>query len=310
MGRFTYGPVPSRRLGRSLGIDLVASKSCTVNCIYCQIGSREPSPPVRVSFFPPEDIEADIRSAVESADEIDWLTFSGSGEPTLSSDLGRIVRFSKSLDAAPVCVLTNGTLLWMPEVRQEISDADLVVPNLDAATPELFEKVVRPHSSITFEKYYDGLKTFSTEFEGDLHLEIVVLKGINDSEEHFRQLAELVEDIAPSGVWIGTVKRPPAESYVQAVSDETLELASEIIGGKAEIIHDYHGKKGETFSAWGLADKIIDLLRRRPETAEAIAEGLSANYHEALKAISRLEEAGKIHRREIENRIYYDITRT
>jgi len=281
-----------------------------VNCIYCQIGSREPSPPIRVSFFPPEDIETDIRSAVESADGIDWLTFSGSGEPTLSADLGRIIRFAKSLDTAPVCVLTNGTLLWMPEVRRELASADLVVPNLDAATPELFEKVVRPHSSISFEKYLDGLKTFAGEFSGDLHLEIVIIKGINDSEEHFHQLAELVEEIAPSGVWIGTVKRPPAESYVQAVSDEVLESASKIIGGKAEIIHDYHGKKGENFSAWGLADKIIELLQRRPETAEGIAEGLSANYHEALKAISRLEEAGKIYRREIDNRIFYDITRS
>ena len=136
MGRFTYGPVPSRRLGRSLGIDVVLAKSCTANCIYCQIGSREPLLPIRKRFYPPDDIEADIDNAVAEAEDIDWLTFSGSGEPTLSSDLGRFIAFCKSLEVAPVCVLTNGLMLWMSEVRADLAGADLVVPNLDAATPE------------------------------------------------------------------------------------------------------------------------------------------------------------------------------
>ncbi len=309
MGRFTYGPVPSRRLGRSLGIDIVAAKSCSANCVYCQIGSCEPLPPVRRSFFAPEEIEADIRSAVESANAIDWLTFSGSGEPTLSSDLGRLIRYVKSFERAPVCVLTNGTLLWMPDVREELMSADLVVPNLDAATPELFEKVVRPHSSIAFEDYLDGLKAFAKKFDGDLHLEIVLLRGINDSEEHLRQLAGLVGEIKPSGVWIGTVKRPPAESYIEAVSDDVLEEASQLIGERAQIIRDYVGKRDVSFASWDLTDKIIELLERRPETAEGIAEGLSANYNEVLKAISRMEESKKIIRKIVCDKIFFDLIR-
>lgn len=310
MGKFTYGPVPSRRLGRSLGIDIVAAKSCTANCVYCQIGSCEPLPPVRKRFFAPDEIEADIRTAVESADAIDWLTFSGSGEPTLSSDLGRFIRFAKSLETAPVCVLTNGTLLSDPNVREELALADLVVPNLDAATPELFKKVVRPHSSISFDGYIDGMKAFSRGFAGDLHLEIVLLKGINDSEEHLRQLADLVGEIAPCGVWIGTVKRPPAESYIEAVSVDVLERASQLIGEKAQIIRDYVGKRGENFVSWDLVEKITNLLERRPETAEGIADGLSANYHEVLKAITRLEESKKIVSSKIGDKIFYYVTKS
>ncbi len=310
MGKYTYGPVPSRRLGRSLGIDIVSSKSCTANCIYCQIGSREPLPPIRKRFFPPGDIEADIDTAVAVTEDIDWLTFSGSGEPTLSNDLGQLVDHCKSIGTAPVCVLTNGTLLWMPSVRDGLSNADLVVPNLDAAAPELFKRIVRPHESITFDKYLDGMLDFSSEFEGSLHLEIVLVAGINDSDEHLHKLAEIVEKISPDGVWIGTIKRPPAETYVKPVSEETLLKAAGIIGKSSEIIHDYKSRGNEVFPSWDIAEKIIELLKRRPETAKNIAEGLSANYHETLKAISRLEESGEIIRKEKDNDIFFGLIRS
>ena len=309
MGKYIYGPVPSRRLGRSLGLDIVKAKSCTANCVYCQIGPREPLPPIRKRFFPPEEIENDLRTAIDSAGEIDWITFSGSGEPTLSIDLGRLVEQAKLLEVAPVCVLTNGTLLSFPNVRAELAQADLVVPNLDAATSELFAKVVRPHPEITFDTYISGLKIFAREFSGDLHLEIVLLKGLNDSEEHLHKLAELVGEISPNGVWVGTVKRPPAESFARPVDANVLEKAIRIIGKKAEVIAEFRKSSAVGKSFIDLQNRVFELLRRRPETAENIAMSLSANPHEVLKALTELIEAGKIIRQISNETVFYDLDR-
>jgi len=310
MGAFVYGPVPSRRLGRSLGLDIVSPKSCTANCVYCQIGSREPLPPIRKRFFPPEKIETDLESAIKSDGEVDWITFSGSGEPTLSLDLERLIVSAKSHGVAPVCVLTNGTLLSMPDVRKELMAADLVVPNLDAATPELFQKVVRPHAEIDFYAYISGLKLFAGEFDGDLHLEIVLIKDINDSEEHFHQLAELVGEISPGGVWIGTVKRPPAEVYVHPVDDSVLAKASEIIGQNTEIITEFKLSSGDFIVFQDLRERVFSILKRRPETAEGIANSLSANPHVVLKILTELETDKTIIRKSSRDSVYYDLTRS
>ncbi len=309
MARYVYGPVPSRRLGRSLGLDIVTPKSCTVNCVYCQIGSREPLPPVRKRFIDPEIIETELEKALHPAPELDWITFSGSGEPTLSSDLGRFIRFAKGFDAAPICVLTNGTLLWQERVREELAAADLVVPNLDAADNETFQRIVRPHRDIDFDSYYKGLKAFSREFDGDLHLEIVLVRGINDSEKHLKMLARRVEDIDPDGIWIGTVTRPPAENFASPVSEKVLTMARKIIGHKATIIDKFRAKGPGASVFSELTDTVVELLKRRPETIEDMSASLSANPHEITKVIGELLNNGKIVRKDVGGKIYFDAIR-
>ncbi len=304
MGEFIYGPVPSRRLGRSLGVDLLVPKSCTIDCVYCQLGSHAPLKPERKRFVDPARVEAELAERAAAGVEAEYITFSGSGEPTLSVDLGRVLNFAKGLKIAPVCVLTNGTLLWMPEVREELSRADVVIPNLDAADEETFQLVNRPHSGLDFDRIVEGLIAFSRVFAGKLLLEIVLVNGLNDSEEHLAKLAELVGRIAPAGVWVGSVHRPPAESFARPASAERLELAQKIIGDSARIIEDFRAKNVDSHFK-DLAVEVETLLRRRPETARGIAESLGADSREVAKALSILETEGKILRRESDGELFY-----
>ncbi len=261
---------------------------------------------MRKSFVEPEIIEQELASTVAECGDIDYITFSGSGEPTLSLDLGRLIHFAKSLDAAPVCVLTNGTMLSEPEVRKELASADLAVPNLDAADEETFHKVNRTHKDIAFDSYIAGLKDFSTEFAGNLHLEIMLVEGINDDTTHLQKLSDLVEQIAPDGVWVGTVTRPSAEKFARPVSQEKLEEAKRIIGEKARIIEKYDRGPIPVHHE-DIINKVEQLLRRRPEKAESIAESLGANPHEIIKAISFLVSESRVKKRRMGNEIYYEI---
>ncbi|HHS50235.1 MAG TPA: radical SAM protein [candidate division Zixibacteria bacterium] len=294
---FLYGPVPSRRLGRSLGVDILSGKSCTIDCIYCQLGSSPPKKPVRRRFVDPEEVELELSKRVNSGVETDYITFSGSGEPTLSEDLGRLIAFAKGLNVAPVCVLTNGTLLWDEDVRAELAMADVVIPNLDAADEETFRKINRPHEDLCWGRIIDGLMKFRGEFSGKLLLEIVLIEGANDSDEHLARLSELVKRISPDGVWVGTVHRPPAESWAKPVPPERLERAREIIGESAHIIESFQARD-ITAKYSRLIDEVMDLLRRRPETSEGMAKSLGANEHEVAKALSILEHEGKVERTE------------
>jgi wyosine [tRNA(Phe)-imidazoG37] synthetase (radical SAM superfamily) len=293
MAHFVYGPVPSRRLGRSLGVDIVTLKNCTQNCVYCQLGSAPVVPPKRKIFADPILVEKEIKEAVEKNPQLDYITLSGSGEPTLSLDLGRIINFAKSLNVAPVCVLTNGTLLWDAQVRKELSNADLVVPSLDAADEETFRKVNRTENSISFGKYLGGLKKFREEFNGKFHIEILLVEGLNDSDEHLRKLAEIVREISPDGIWIGTISRPPAEKTAKPVSEETLEKARIVIGEKARIIEKFEATANE-ISREKLADDVFSILKRRPETIAGISKSLGANPNEVLRAINLLYKNHKI----------------
>lgn len=305
MSKYIYGPVPSRRLGRSLGVDLLLPKSCTVNCVYCQIGSVEPLPPIRKRFVDPAEVEFELRERVESGGKTDYITLSGSGEPTLSIDLGRIIRFAKSLDVAPVCVLTNGTFLSDRTVREELYAADVVIPNLDAADKATFDKVNRPHPDIDFDAMIEGIVQFSCEFEGKLLLEIVLLDGLNDSDEHLHKLSKLVHRIKPAGVWVGSVYRPPSEDFAKPVSPEKLDRARGIIGGSARIIESFKASDIDVHYE-ALIGEIEALLRRRPETVPNIAMSLGANEHEVFKAVAILITEGKVRAVKMNDKKYYE----
>jgi wyosine [tRNA(Phe)-imidazoG37] synthetase (radical SAM superfamily) len=195
---YIFGPVPSRRLGRSLGVDLVPFKTCSYDCIYCQLG-RTTNKTIKRKEWVPIDIVIDQLKAKLSS-KPDYITLSGSGEPTLFSRLEDLVSKIKDITDIPVAVLTNGSLLWLPEVRNALKSADLVVPSLDAGSSQIFQYVNRPHSDITFSKMLDGLVTFRDEYSGKYWLEVFLIAGVTTPDAEINRLANCVNSICPDKV--------------------------------------------------------------------------------------------------------------
>ena len=219
--RYIFGPVPSRRLGRSLGVDLVPFKTCTYDCIYCQLGRTTNKTVERREWVPLDDVLAELKDKLATSP--DYITLSGSGEPTLHSRIGEVIEQIRSLTDVPVAVLTNGSLLWQEDVRRQLVTADLVVPSLDAGNRTVFQVVNRPHPDISFEKLLEGLAAFRNEYGGMYWLEVFVLAGYTAIPAEAQKLAECVRRIAPDRVQLNTVTRPPAEDYAMAVDRQRLE---------------------------------------------------------------------------------------
>ncbi|MHA1574775.1 MAG: radical SAM protein [Alphaproteobacteria bacterium] len=283
-----FGPVASRRLGRSLGVDLLPFKTCTLDCVYCECGCTTEKTFNRKEYVPFDEIILEIKQWFSEGGKADYITLAGSGDPTLHSRLGDIISEIKQITNIPVCVLTNATLFSSPEVRKETALADLVVPSLDAADEETFLKINRPADSLDFKKYIEGLILFSENFTGKLWLEIFVVPGINDNENSIKALAEIAKKIKPDKIQLNTAVRPTAEKSVKPVSQENLKKLAKGFTPEAEIIAAYHHavKSKEKVSK----EKVFELLRRRPGTLEDISSGLSINIEKAKKLVSELLE--------------------
>jgi wyosine [tRNA(Phe)-imidazoG37] synthetase (radical SAM superfamily) len=298
--RYVYGPVASRRLGFSLGVDIIPFKTCTLDCVYCQLGSTGRTTVRRGRWFPPRAILAQIKEAIDSGRKIDVITFSGSGEPTLCRDLGRLIRAIKKMTRIPVAVLTNATLLTRPEVRRDLRAADIVVPSLDAVPRGVFRRVNRPHASLDNPKILDGLIRFRREFKGELRLEIMLVKGVNDSPADIEALESAVARIRPDRIELNTVVRPPAEAGAAPLSAAALARVQARLGPRAEVVASFEKKSGrpakKPASAPDLAEAILATVRRRPQTAADIALALGRPPGEVLKAISGLARGRRLKR--------------
>jgi wyosine [tRNA(Phe)-imidazoG37] synthetase (radical SAM superfamily) len=290
---YTYGPVPSRRLGFSLGIDIIPLKTCSLNCIYCQLGPVVQKTIQRKEYFLPSEILSQVKKKLSSGQRIDYITFSGSGEPTLNKTLGKLIREIKKTTSIPVAILTNSTLLSQKSVRSALMDADLVVPSLDAATQEIFVKVNRPHPSLNVEEIMQGLRKFSQEFKGSIWLEIMLVKGVNDSLNHIRKLKEAIDKIKPEKVQINTVIRPPAEKYARPLSLKDLENIKKILGKNCEIIVESY-REGQISTPEKLEGAILSLIQRRPVTIAEISASLGKGKDKIKKSLDSLLAEGKI----------------
>jgi len=300
-----YGPVPSRRLGYSLGVDLLPFKTCSMDCVYCQLGGNARTTLRRKSFVPVETVLAEIEDVLKSGRKIDAVTFSGSGEPTLHPGLGRLIRGIKRLASVPVIVLTNSSFLDRPAVRRALAAADIVVPSLDAATEAAFRKVNRPHPSLSAARIVSGLAAFRKEHRGQIWLEVLLVKGVNDRPVDLRALKKAVARIKPDRVQLNTVVRPPAESSARPLSPRELAKIRAFLGGQTEIIAAFGEKSREDESA-GLSGRIMDFIRRRPETASAIARSLGAELEAVRRACRALEKAGKLRPVAHRGRIFFE----
>jgi wyosine [tRNA(Phe)-imidazoG37] synthetase (radical SAM superfamily) len=264
-----------------------------MDCIYCQLG---PSPKKRISrkeLVPVREVLAQIRLALGGGQKIDCLTFSGSGEPTLHAGLGRIIAGIKRITGIPVVVLTNGSLLSNAKVRRDLRAADIVVPSLDAVIPSVFAKVNRPHPSLTVKKIIDGLARFRKEYKGQIWLEVMLLKGVNDGQPHLKKLKETIALIRPDKVQLNTVVRPPAENFARALSIEKLEKIKSFLGPTAEIIADFRARD-QVRSDRDTGEAILATVKRRPMTAQDISLSLGKPLEEVCAHLVRLVQQRRL----------------
>lgn len=290
-----FGPVPSRRLGQSLGIDPIPFKTCNWNCVYCQLGRTTPLANVRRNYFPPEEIVNEVSAALEAHQpgDIDWITFVGSGEPTLHASLGRMIRQVKSMTSIPVAVITNGSLLYQPEVREALLPADAVLPTLDGGNEKLYRAINRPYPSLAFESLVEGLIAFRAVYSGRLWLEVMLVQGLNDTAPALRELAAVLQRIHPDEVHINLPVRPPAEPWVKPPDEEGLMRATALLGGIAHVVAPAEG----VFDLSGCSnvlDAVVGVITRHPMLEDDLLRTLDRwQPAQVREALAELETSGR-----------------
>ena len=305
--RYLYGPVPSRRLGRSLGIDLVPHKICTYDCIYCQIGKTAEKTLIRKEYVPVKEIVEEVKGFLkEERSPIDHLSLSGSGEPTLHSKIDSVIRGIKAITSIPVAVITNGSLLYEEKVRESLLQADVVLPSLDAVSAEVFEKINRPHSAISIDKVIDGLVEFRRVYKGQIWLEILFCQGVNDSQSELLLMKKAIDRIQPDRIHLNTVVRPPFEKWAIPLNQETIEEIRAFFGEKASIISEFD-RHAPAITERDIQEEILEILKRRPLSLTDLSKGMGIRENEIEKYIQPLISEGKIRARFFGDSIYYEI---
>ena len=291
---YLFGPVLSRRLGLSMGVDLLKYKTCNLDCVYCELGRTACLTACRDRFVPRERVLKEIE--LRRDEPFDFLTFAGSGEPTLSLDLGQVVSRAKRMIDSPVAVITNSTLLSSPTVRKELAAADVVLPSLDAASQEAFMAINRPARGLLAGEMIQGLKDFRREYSGEIWLEVMLVRGINDHDAE--RIARAAESTEPDRIQLNTVVRTPAE-LVEPLSQEEMERMLEIFPG-AELIPDWDWRVP------GLVqDRMLELLSERELTLEEIGRNLDLAGNDVIKYCKILEKDGSISRKLQDGHLYF-----
>lgn len=306
--KYLYGPVPSRRLGRSLGIDLVPFKTCTYDCIYCQLGKTTNHTTTRLDYAPVADILSELRNKLAAGVSCDYISIAGSGEPTLHLSIGEIISRIKEMTNIPVTVLTNGSLLYLPEVQKALMNADIVIPSLDAGNGELFQYVNRPHRDISFDVMVRGLIDFSRHFTGRIWLEVLLISGITGLIPEVKEIARLVDKILLEKVQLNTVSRPAYEDFACAVNSEQMRNLAGLFSVPVEILESDLSDNSYVATPFEATDKdILALLTRRPCTLEGVSAGLGLHPHEAAKKLKSLIDKRMIRAMRAEKRLFYKI---
>jgi wyosine [tRNA(Phe)-imidazoG37] synthetase (radical SAM superfamily) len=299
---YVFGPVPSRRLGRSLGVDVVPYKTCSYDCIYCQIGCTTCKTDVREEWIPLPVLLEEIREKLPTRP--DYITIGGSGEPTLYARLGELIAGIKAMTDIPVAVLTNGSLLGRPEVREALLDADLVAPSLDAGNAIKFGRVNRPCAAVSFDAMLEGLIAFRRVFKGQYWLEILLVAGCTDTESDMLELAACAKRIGPDRVQLNTVTRPPAESFASAIPQARMNEFAHFFDPPAEVIAEYRGGAAKS-ATLASREAVLDMVLRHPCTVEDVADGLGISRDAAEIHLSALLEERKIITTPVCEKTYY-----
>jgi len=287
-----FGPVASRRLGRSLGVDPVPFKTCSFDCIYCECGCTTTKTLERAEYVPVREILEDVAEAIRRGPKPEYVTLAGSGEPTLHSGLGEIIGGIREISDARIAILTNGSLFYDPRVRRECALADLVMPNIDAGDEAHFQHINRPAAGLTLKGLVDGIERFAREFEGELWLEVFLLAGVNTTEDQLRAIVEYARRIRPHRIQLNTAVRPTAEVNALPVSDEELKRVAGMFDPPAEVIASAQIAVDTEFQAG--EERLYELIKRRPCTREGLASGLGIRLVEVEKALRVLAARGLV----------------
>lgn len=289
--KYLYGPVPSRRLGLSLGIDLIPYKICSFNCIYCECGETTNLTKQRKEFIPVNLIIDELDNYLSTDPELDYITFSGSGEPTLYKHIGKIINFLKeNYSEYDLALLTNSSLLTEKQVRKEIKRVDLIVPSLDSGIVQTFQRINRPHKDIHLNEIIDSLIEFRKKFDGKIYLEVFIIPGINNTTEEFERLNDIIEEIKPDRVQLNTLDRPGTVDWIEPASEAVLKKAAEIIGKRAEIIGRYSSNTKKTSIDRSVKDEIIETIKRRPCTVKDLSNMLRLHVNEINKYLREIDK--------------------
>ncbi len=299
-----FGPVPSRRLGRSLGVDIVPFKVCTLDCIYCQLGKTTQKTVERKEYIPIKSVLAELKDRLAEGIQADFITISGSGEPTLNSQLGKLIDGIKKITGIPVAILTNGTLLYRQDVRADCAKADVVLPSLDAGDEEGFQRVNRPHKDISIKKLVDGLCTFRKEFSGQIWLEVFLVEGFNTGLEQIAEIKAAIERIQPDKVQLNTAVRPTAEPGVKRLEAQRLQAIAVRLGKKCEVVADF-SQVHEGKHVKIRAEYVLSMLKRRPCSLDDVCAGLGISRSEAGKFIEHFQQQGVIYSEEKDGIVFF-----
>ena len=307
--KYLFGPVPSRRLGMSLGVDLAPKKVCSLNCVYCEVGKTTKLTLDRKEYIKAEKVQAELVSYFEANPDPDYITFSGYGEPTLNSAIGGILAFIKELRPnIPVAVLTNGTLFADQDVRASLLQADLVLPSLDAVSEEVFQKINRPAQGLKAADYIQGLIEFRKEFNGKIWLEIFVLPGYNDTPDELAKLKEVILKIAPDSVQLNTLDRPGTVLNLHPASQEALQkIVDDWDMPNVQIIASSKERKDNQSYRTDVETAIMETISRRPCTLDDLANITGLHVNEINKYLDVLNAAGTIETMELERGVFYQV---
>jgi len=309
MYKHLFGPVPSRRLGMSLGIDLIPKKVCSLNCVYCEVGKTTKLTTDRLEYVKYDQVVAELKRFMLDKPKIDYFTFSGSGEPTLNSRIGDVLKFIKhEYPEVKTAILTNGTLFFDKKVREELLGADVILPSLDAASQSTFEKIDRPCKKLSIETYIQGLIDLRKEYSGKIWLEILLLKGYNDSEEELKLLKEAICQIQPDSVQLNTLDRPGTIQGLLPLTKEDLQqIIDEWHIPNVEIIASPPERSSIESYSGDIEDAILRTIERRPCTLTDLHNFLGIHINEINKYLGGLEANGKIEAVALERGVFYEL---
>jgi len=303
-----FGPVPSRRLGRSLGINNVPPKVCSYSCVYCQLGRTIKMKAERQEFYPPEELAHGVREQVEkvreSGEEIDYLTFVPDGEPTLDLNLGREIELLRPL-GIPIAVISNASLIWLAEVRAELMEADWVSLKVDSTREDVWRRIDRPHGSLALDTILLGLREFASAFRGRVVTETMLVREMNDHPEHLTEVAQFLAQLCPSAAYLSVPTRPPAEDWVQPPTEENLNQAYHILNERLDSVEYLIGYEGDAFASTGDARQdLLSIMAVHPMRREAVAKLLSRTKTD-WAVVERLVEGGLLAETRYAGNVFY-----
>jgi wyosine [tRNA(Phe)-imidazoG37] synthetase (radical SAM superfamily) len=303
--KYIFGPVPSRRLGTSLGIDVMPHKTCTLDCVYCECGKTTNLNIKRSEYMPAFEIKKELSRYLKDKPKLDYITFSGAGEPLLNNTIGEIIDFIK--DDYPeykIAILTNATLFYDKDVINSVLRADLVKISIDAATNAVFKKINRPHLSLNLQDIFNGLISLKKVFKGELIVEVFIVPGINDDKEELEKIKKIITELNPSKIQINTLDRPPAENWVKPLSKDEIKNIAEYLN-KAETLGAPLKENPFIKKIENSQEIVIATIKRRPCTIEDISEFTGMNKKEIEKILQSLEKTNKIEKIKLERGVFF-----